>query len=217
MNDVKLGSHTAHSGIPHLCSRAALTTHKSYRSQVYITVKKQAVDLAPTNHLSCSPGSSKWWPTSFWHGLKPLSTQGFQPQNMNLVANKMYNCMFLLKKGGTYSCIVVYVTLDSIHALYWNFWVHKSCNSTVGGGKDQGPTAQVTHLRNQPFLFCSVHLMLFLAPFTCTSTSLPNCHMDQGWSDIAHQLLYSYLLISHKLWCTIMQSCKLQSGCPKSV
>ena len=33
----------------------------------------------------------------------------------------------------------------------------KAATLTVGGGKDQGPTAQVTHLRNQRFLFCSVH------------------------------------------------------------
>lgn len=87
--------------------------------------------------------------------------------------------MFLPKKvehihvlwvtSGQHSCLLLELLSTQKLQLY-----------TVGGGKDQGPTAQVTHLRNQPFLFCSMHLMLFFTAFTCTSTSLPNCHTDQG-------------------------------------
>ena len=55
--------------------------------------------------------------------------------------------------------------LDNIYVLYMNSCLILELKYTkavtlhcakVGGGKDQGPTTQVTHLRlNHPFRFCS--------------------------------------------------------------
>ena len=55
---------------------------------------------------------------------------------------------------GQQSCIVT--------CIHWNFEYTKAVTlhcAKVGGGMDQGPTTQVTHLRlNQPFSFCSAHM-----------------------------------------------------------
>ena len=66
---------------------------------------------------------------------------------------------------GQYSCFVYMLTGTlSTHCLHphWNFEYTKAVTlycAEVGGGKDQGPTTQVTHLRFQ-FLQCDRHILL---------------------------------------------------------